>query len=800
LVRKLLIFAPLALALSGGVTTVTPFDLTPWNGSSTASPIGTAGNGLSSPVTFLPSDLPTTHWHTTARPWLPLNISASTYLTRLNNMVGWYAAQLNTSSGCWNGSTDPYTGSTTAPAYGTIEIPFGVQFKAGNLANLNLAIAAMNCSTSGYAAHTVTQDFNIGPLNLAYQLYNTYGGTGISSFTKSGWLSQLNHWYGVGNNTNNWGIYDMWGAWLAIQNGLSAFTSSTGSVQGTSGIDCMWTGATCAFNTFTMHQANQFNDPPFNLYMDQNGVTPDGLWVERQATTLLLMIAEGYNGAQTAAVKRASYTAAQTGLLMQAPDGESASGGRQDHHPWVEQARQLTDEIMAQQIGASNPFLAGQFEHAAQMNFNQNGHWLNPACCNGATFFPTKAHYNPTLSIGQQYASGGDYGYNTQLMYFLAGSYLYRTASAITEQPMPSEIGGYAFATNSDFGPQTLMAAGGTAVEAAMAGSTAYTTFDNPTLWTALGIEKIGRVNWEARIGPADTGYPSLGTQVSFGPTWIRSGSTWTRLAQNPSTCHGGFTTTFANPAVTFGKIVWTCTGSPAPVFTQNLTITPDGVLSQTTCSGCPSTWGMTFPILTSDGTLGGSWGTTTTTTSTTQPIASVTWPATGDTQNYMTIAPTTTTTFANESNVTAMGGNITPVRAWHGTGSTPDATQTTFIYPMKSGEPSAASVRSGMTIPPGTTNQYSNTALGSSVTSGSSGTYYIGSLAAGGWAQSITIGGQTETFTAPCYFIMTLSSGKVSSIEADRNVTVSIPNGVLGSHTGAKAINLTAYLPVTGL
>jgi hypothetical protein len=39
----------------------------------------------------------------------------------------------------------------------------------------------------------------------------------------------------------------------------------------------------------------------------------------------------------------------------------------------------------------------------------------------------------------------------------------------------------------------------------------------------------------------------------------------------------------------------------------------------------------------------------------------------------------------------------------------------------------------------------------------------------------------------------MTLSSGKVSSVEADRNVTVSIPNGVLRSHTGANAIHLTA-------
>jgi hypothetical protein len=783
----------------------------PWNGTTAcpaAPPPNQSGPGTVTAVSLLPSNVPVASssntWHTTARPWTAAAVANSTYLTRLNNLVTWYASRANSGTGCIGSSgLDPYTGTSNAGTAfnGSLELSFGAQFKGNNLtyATNGLATAVMNCSTASYHAHTSAQDFNIGPLNLAWQLYNTYGGASFSASQKSTWLdtNHLNAWYGVGNNTNNWGMYDMWGAWLAIQNGLSTFTG--GSVGGTAGIDCMWTGATCSFNTFTMHQANQFNNPPFDLYMDQNGVTPDGLWVERQATTLNAMISEGYNGAQAGAIRTATSTAALSGMYMQAQDGESASGGRQDHHNWVEHARILTDEIMAQQVGASDSFRAGQFEHAAQMDFKVTGNWLNPACCNGATFFATKAHYNPNTACCQQYApaSGGDYGYGLQLMYLLAAAYTNKTASAITEQPMPSEIGGYAFATNSDFGPQVVMAAGGTGLQAAMAGSTANTTFDNPTLWTAVGIEKIGRVGWDARIGPADTGYPSLGGQVSFGPTW--NNGSWTRLAQNPASCHGTFTTTFANPAVTFGKIVWNC---GTPTFTQNLTLTPDGVLSQTTCTGCSGLWGMTFPIMTSDGDSG-SWGTTTMTTNINAAggFASTTYGPTGDTQNYITLS-SNATTMTSEANVNAQGGNITPVRTYTGS---PDATQTTFVYPQKSGEPTAAAVRSGMTIPAGTTNQYSNTALNSSVTSGNNGTYYIGPLAAGGWANSITIGSSTINFTSggtatPCYFIMNLSGGNVTSIEVDRTITASIPNGAHGNYTGANTLSLTAYNPRTNL
>ena len=96
-------------SIQGPTFAILLFGFSFWNGSSTASPADTAGSGLSSPVTRLPSDLPTTHWHTTARPWLALNVPASSYLTRANNLTAWWSQNTNSSDGCLNEKTyNPY--------------------------------------------------------------------------------------------------------------------------------------------------------------------------------------------------------------------------------------------------------------------------------------------------------------------------------------------------------------------------------------------------------------------------------------------------------------------------------------------------------------------------------------------------------------------------------------------------------------------------------------------------------------------------------------------------------------------
>jgi len=61
----------------------------------------------------------------------------------------------------------------------------------------------------------------------------------------------------------------------------------------------------------------------------------------------------------------------------------------------------------------------------------------------------------------------------------------------------PVEIGGYAFAPNSKFA--SAVANAGDAVVRALRGDTGK-VFGR--YWTALGVERFGRANWDTRLGP----------------------------------------------------------------------------------------------------------------------------------------------------------------------------------------------------------------------------------------------------------------------------------------------------------
>jgi hypothetical protein len=323
-------------------------------------------------------------------------------------------------------------------------------------------------------------------------------------------------------------------------------------------------------------------------------------------------------------------------------------------------------------------------------------------------------------------------------------------------------------------------------VQIALTGSTAISSGQ---FWTVPGFQRIGRVGWEGRLGPADGGWlqPLPANAVSFAPTWI-SGGNWTRMAQNPGTVSGSFRTTFANPALVLCQVVWTVSGGS---FTQNITITPDGVMLQTSASGfATGNWGLTFPILINDGqTSPATWGAVSTTnviTSGTGGIATCTWPSSGDIQNYMTISANPSA-FTPETDCTTVVGTVRPVRAVVAA----DTTQTTFVYPAKSTDPTASTVRS--TFAATGTNTYTCSALSSSVVSSSAaGTVYVGRTCAGGWTNSVVLSGGTVTFSAPCHFIAQLTSGHVTAIEVDRSVTATIQ-----AHAPQA---LTAFTPVTGL
>ena len=769
-----------------------PFAATPIAVLLLAGPAVTVGSGLVSPTTMLPSDLPTTHWHTTARSWTPLNVPASSYLTRANNLTSWWAQNTNNSDGCMDEDTyNPFDAArgvhlpTSEAEGGILGFSVGVQNSLGVTTNRAKGILSMNCDTASYHSSVSGGDFAIGLADHAIVLMASFAGAS----DVNNWKSNMNFIEsGIPGNTNNWVTYDMWGFWVANSiNGFSAFNNATNTIEG------WWTGN----NGNGTNQGARMSDQPWNLYQDLTGV-PDSLSVERVGGgNILNLLADGYNGPSSSAMSTASQNAAMTDLLMAAADGSNPAGGRQTDQNWVDSGQQLTFDTMAQRVGSNNPFLAGQFQRAAMMSFNSVRNYLIPssACCNGLVYFPVKNHFDPSLGIGEQAQNGGatawdDMQYNGSIQFQEFQSYRQRVLSSVAEQPTPVEIGGYAFSLPSDWS-QAFVDAGGTAVQLALTGATSQS---NHQYWTVPGINRIGRVGWENRLGPMDGSWAYLGSGANFGPTWITSGTSWTRLAQNPATCSGNFSTTFANPAVTFAQVVWSC-GNIS--FTQNLTVTPDGVLSQTTCSGCTSTWGMTFPMLVDDGTTSpNNFGATVTTTSIGGNAAGIVqsmWPN-GDQQNYMLISHNSYFLTA-ESNVVTSFGDITPVRAWSGTGtSTPDASQVTFVYPRHSSDPLASAVQAGMNITG--TNTYTNSALNSSVVSGGNGTYYIGTTAAGGWAQTVTLPGGTLSFNTPCQFIAQLNaSGQVTALEVDRSVTATVPGTT--PHTG---LAFSAYAPQTNL
>ena len=742
----------------------------------------TVGTGLSSPSQYLPTDLPgstnmsgaVNHWHLTARPWAALGVTAASYLTRVANEAAYWVAHLNGSGQ----AIDPYVGGVTDADRGRLPFGIGVLLKSGNSTYLSGGLTMLNTAISAYSSTEGTTEFYTDPVYGAIPYYITYGGQSNSLYT-----GHMNNYYGVtSGHINNWVTYAMIGLWAArldvVNNSAPlTVTAYTNPTTTNSTMETLWT-----------QQINQggpgsgaFNDSPWFLYRDGTG-PPDSLCVESIArNNLTRLVAEGYNGASSGTMDQYTQAAAFTSLLMQDPSGQNPAGGRQDNQNWVDAWDQVVMEVMAQKFAGTNAFLAGQFQHAAMLNFNNVARWANPNL--SGTFFIPKNHFNPTLQVG--YQANYQYMYNLDVAMAAAVSYTYRTKSVVVEQPCPTEIGGYAFALPSGLSPSLNFAfanAGGTSVEISLNGATVV---NNGQYWTAIGFLRIGRVNWETRLGPQGAGYFS-GNQVSFAPTWY-NGSAWTRLAANPSTSSGAFTTRFVSPGLVLATVVWTVSGG---TFTQNLTITPDGVLVQTTSTGFSAgNWGVTYPVLIDDGTTSGGWGATATTTSLTQPIASATW-SNNDSQNFITIS-SNTVVFTSESNCLTSVGDVTPVRSV----VSADTTHTTFVYPATNAgvtDPSAASVRSTFTVTG--TNTYTCTALGSSVTSDSStGTVYIGRTCASGWASTFTLSGGTVTFSVPCFFIAQVSSGHVTAIEVDRAVATA----TIQSH-GAQA--LSAYTPVTGL
>src|SRR5258708_7220835 len=610
---------------------------------------------------FSPPSLPNIQYHLTARPWVALNTPKDSYLHRTEPVVR-YEATLQNGNGA---IVDPVVNQEWQYATPYFANARGVLMSAGRAQDvLQKGINALNNSTSQMAMGTsaIPQqhgNFFIAPMADSMTLYAPFvSGSQITTWKNRMMLPIANLTQPL---TNNWRTYAMKGQWYRFQQGLVCSSDAYNYIE----------------DGWINSQRAGFVGDTWNLYHD-NTSNPETFAYDAAArANLWNMLVHGYNGASAAEMTTFIMRGTQSGLLLQDATGQAPEGGRSGLHSWNDVYSGLGFEMMAERAHADgNDRLAGQYRRQAMLALRSVERWHSAV----GYYFVTKNHFDPALRV--RYA---DYSqltnYNGNVIYHMAESWRARQSS-IAEQPAPVEIGGYAWEPDSTFAV-AMANAGGMQLEASMRGTTAL---EFGQYWTTLGITRFSRVNWDSRLGPSDgVRDKSSALGVSYAPTFLEAGN-WTRMASVPSRYQGTLTITFTHPLLVPAPIDYApLSRQTGPTFRDDLVITPPRRPSPITSSATPGNFGVTWPVLTSDGAA---------LTNTFTPfIASVGFPGGGDEQNFIALQPSAPTMVTNSATLRSSYGDLRPVRVVPGS-----STARTLIYPRSPWDPSAESVRTSFT------------------------------------------------------------------------------------------------------
>jgi hypothetical protein len=536
----------------------------------------------------------------------------------------------------------------------------------------------------------------------------------------------------------------MKGEWLRVKAGL------VDQATAISWIEDSWNMPSNAANS-QWPKISHASSTDLFLYHDK-GVNPDTYAYDSAARlNITSMVDEGYPGASVCDMTDFAHKGGETAVKFLDPTGQGAANGRSGDHMWNDVVPGTVYERLAERYARNGDAeRAGRFRRAAMLTLQSADRWRRRDCPDLATncaYSVTKNQFPSSLRV--RYA---DYSavtnYNGYMQYHLTESHRIRKTN-IAERPTWSEIGGYAFATDSGLAG-VFVNAGGMHIQAATRGQRGSTAHGQ--WWTALGIARFSRPGWDSRLGPSD-GYrdPSTKIGISFAPTVLR-GLSWVRLASIPAEYEASFTQSFIHPLLVRFKLTYQPTGSAqanSPTLIQDFIVTPDGVYSSLTSSHADP-FGLTFPLLVNDGA-------TALTMSMSGGIASVRYPASTDEQNFITVGTDTVLT-ADGAPLRAGYGDQQAIR-YQGT------TNRSFVYPRTASDPPAASVpRSFVVTPDGFT----------SVLGRVSGNTYVGRTSAGGLADSLDLDGDGTpdvTFSKMCKFVLQLSNGVVTAVEADQAV-----------------------------
>ena len=571
-----------------------------------------------------PDTLPALRWHLAAHPWIPLDTPRTDPLDKVGDIIAalaplqyWNAADpgdVQDGGDAQNGSLiDPF--NLREHQYATPYFAFAVAtaVSAGRQAALLEAGArALDHSTADIAgldgdtkANDNHGEFFGAPMMKALRLFRQLAPQYPAILTPARiarWqarlstsrVSYMNN--GVGQN---WRTYGMKGEWLRVQDGLVPRSAGTGagSYQGVSYIEWYWNNEQRA--RYARDRDQFFLEPYYLMYHDDDTNSRQNFAYHGGATgNLLDLIRNGYDGPSRDDILAMIGFAARSSLLTLSGNGDAPASGRTGNHIWNDVVYGNTFEQMAELAWAGgDAHLAGQFRRAARLafrsawRFQQEQGWfsvtkslLPPAHKNVYYDWSALTNYNGYTEIHSSEA------FATRL-------------SPIPEQPVPAEIGGFAFSLDPQFAT-SFANAGGMQVQLCTRGSSqSANDLQAGVNSFTLGIVRFSRPDWESRLGPADGWTAANWSQaISFAPTFFENGA-WKLLSELPDRYGGVFTPGFVHPLLVRGTLALTPkAGQAGPSFALNLTLTPDGVLVDAVRTAGTEAFGITWPLLEFDG------------------------------------------------------------------------------------------------------------------------------------------------------------------------------------------------------
>ncbi|WP_373497611.1 hypothetical protein [Aquiflexum sp.] len=689
----------------------------------------------------LPENFPHLPFHLTARPWTASSLEKSDYLKVLEEVCHVMAKHQDQ-----NGAIiDPFLRREHQYSTPYFAYTVGTLLSVGKASHLKASgIMAMENATAalagGYAkipdAHG---EFFISPLSEGLKLYKDF----VSEKQYQEWEKRMQTpiseiMENQEGRINNWRTYAMKGEWNRVKNGFAAKSSATDFIEN-------------AWNEKS--QRLRIIPDKWSMYQDWSS-DPQSLAVEAVGRgNLIGLTLDGYDGPAASEIKKAVRKGTAITLLLQAPDGQAPSNGRTDNHVFNDVLYLLGFEAMAEdalQMGDS--LLAGRYRRGAYLAFQSIKRWQREDGDWKGSFFVTKNFFDPADRIGYQPASQWG-NYTGAIAYHLAEAFHVRQ-SMVKEVPSPTEIGGYAFTTDPAFSTFTANA-GGMQVVVNLRGASVP---KYGLSWTPLGVNRFSRVNWDARLGPSDGEHDLKGqtasgefqSGVTFGPEWKIDGQ-WVRISDLPRDYRVIPEVEFVHPLLVKFKLLYTyVTGMGGPYFSQEFTVTPDGIMTRLkSLQNIP--FGLTVPLLENDGRP--------LINNITDRIASTAYDKNGDEQNFISLNSNLVINKDSPA-IQSTYGWLKPLRF-----QTDSLSNDVFIYPRNSSEPHAKEFLDSF--------QWLENGF-SSILGTVSGNLYIGRTSAGGEGRALDINGNGEIdvqFDQLCRFILQLEEGKVVHAEADRKV-----------------------------